>query len=323
MTKIPKLGLVGCGNWGKNILRDLNSLGCETWVVDIAEAGRKNATDGGAAGVSSRLDELPEIDGALVATPASTHADIIDALLDRPIPVFTEKPMSDNLERARELARRGGDRLFVMHKWRYHPAIEAMAEIVRTEELGPVVGLHTRRLGCGNPHHDVDSVWILLPHDLTIGLEVLGHVPKPQAAVADMVDSYGYGMSALLGRFPWQTIEVSTRHPGVRREMRLHCRDGVVRLADSYDDHLQIFRFVDRHSPHPPEPERRPISTEFPLLRELRTFVEYLQGGPAPRSSAAEAIRVVETIAELRRMAELPDTFPGAEVSVASSAATS
>lgn len=323
MKKIPKLGLIGCGNWGKNILRDLNSLGCETWVVDIADAGRGNATNGSAAGVLSHVDELPEVDGALVATPASTHADIIENLLQRKIPVFTEKPLSDDLLRARELARRGADRLFVMHKWRYHPAIEAMAEIVRSEELGPAIGLHTRRLGCGNPHHDVDSVWILLPHDLTIGLEILGHVPKPRAAVADMIDRYGYGLNAILGQGPWQTIEVSSRHPGVRREMRLHCRDGVVRLADSYDDHLQISRFVDRHSPTLPEPERRPISTEFPLLRELRTFVEYLDGGPAPRSRAGEAIEVVETIVELRRMAGLPETFPGAEVPVAATAGAS
>jgi hypothetical protein len=54
-----------------------------------------------------------------------------------------------------------------------------------------------------------------------------------------------------------------------------------------------------------PETELRPISQELPLLRELRTFVEHLQGGPPPRSSAAEGALVVSAIADLRRLAGL------------------
>jgi hypothetical protein len=54
------------------------------------------------------------------------------------------------------------------------------------------------------------------------------------------------------------------------------------------------------------EPEKRAISTELPLLRELRAFVEHLDGGPPPRSSAQEGAEVVTTIAELRRLAGLP-----------------
>ena len=55
-----------------------------------------------------------------------------------------------------------------------------------------------------------------------------------------------------------------------------------------------------------PSPRSGPISTELPLLRELRAFVEHLRGGPPPRSSAREGAEIVETIAELRSLAGLP-----------------
>jgi len=300
-----RVGLVGCGLWGRNMLRDLRQLGCEVVVADVSESARASALGLGAAAAVDSVAALPVIAAGFVATPTQEHAACIDALLDRGIPVFTEKPLCDDLGRARALARRAPGTLFELHKWRYHPAIEEMGRIVRTGELGPAVGLQTARLGCGNPHHDVDSAWILLPHDLTIGLEVLGDIPEPRAAVADVAGGFAQGLSAILGGTPWHTIDVSTRYPGKRREMRLYCRDGVAVLGDSYDDHLAITRFADPHSMTVPEPEIRAVSTEPPLLRELRTCVDYLDGGPAPRSSAAEAVRVVETITTLRRMAGL------------------
>ena len=303
--KRRRIGLIGCGFWGRNILRDLTTLGCEVFVADVSPVAREHARGAGAADVVDRVDALPAVDAGIVATPTKAHAACIEALLERGLPVFTEKPLCDDLEQARALAARAPDLLFELHKWRYHPAIEEMGRIVRTGELGPAVGLHTVRLGCGNPHHDVDSAWILLPHDLTIGLEVLGQIGAPRAAVADVAGGFAQGMSAIVGDAPWHTIEVSTRYPGKRREMRLHCRDGVAVLGDSYDDHLAITRFADPHSLTVPEPEIRAVSTELPLLRELRACLEFLDGGPAPRSSGAEAVQVVETITELRRLAGL------------------
>jgi predicted dehydrogenase len=300
-----RVALVGCGLWGKNMLRDLQTLGCAVLVADLSADARAYAEAAGADAVVASIQELPSVDAGFVATPTQAHATCIEALLDRGIPVFTEKPLCDDVERARVLARRAPESLFELHKWRYHPAIEEMGRIVRSGELGPAVGLHTARLGCGNPHHDVDSAWILLPHDLTIGLEVLGAMPEPRAAVADVTGGFAQGLTAILGGTPWHTIEVSTRYPGKRREMRLYCRDGVAVLGDSYDDHLAITRFADPHSLIVPEPEIRPVSTEPPLLRELRTCVEFLDGGPAPRSSAAEAVRVVEMITTLRQLAGL------------------
>jgi predicted dehydrogenase len=298
MTR-PSVGLVGCGRWGRHVLRDLRSLGCDVTVVARSEATRRAALDGGADRVVDSCSSLPAVDGIVVVTPTTTHAEVVDEVLDRRVPVFVEKPLTDDPESARRLAVAAPERVFVMHKWRYHPGIEMLAGVSRSGELGRVVGLRTTRLGWGNPHGDVDGVWMLAPHDVSIVLEVLGSIPQAVSAVGEWVDGLMTGLVGTLGVDPWATIEVSMAHPIRRREVRLICEHGVAVLPDAYSDSVIVARGRLQRDVTLDE-ERRQVSTELPLVRELRAFVEHLAGGPPPRSSAAEAVAEVEAIAALR-----------------------
>lgn len=301
--KQRRIGLVGCGNWGQHILRDLVSLDCEVTVVARSEQSRARAAKGGARSVVARVDDLPDVDGVVVATTNATHAEIVESLLDRHVPVFVEKPFCEDRADADRLAHRAPDRIFVMDKWRYHPGIEMLGEIARSEELGPVLGIRTTRVGWGNPHLDTDGIWIFAPHDLSIALEVLGEVPRPRYALAHQVEGEPVGLYGLLGEDPWMVLEVSTRSPINRREIHLQCRDGVATLADGYSKHVQIMRDGAVSPRASVTPELREISTEMPLLRELRAFVAYLDSGPPPRSSASEGAAIVNAIADLRSLA--------------------
>jgi hypothetical protein len=84
--------------------------------------------------------------------------------------------------------------------------------------------------------------------------------------------------------------------PSVRREVELLCRDGVAALRDAYDDHVEVGRNASAM-------ERRVVSSELPLLRELRALVDHLAGGAPPKSSAAEAAATVAALADLRELA--------------------
>jgi predicted dehydrogenase len=300
-----QVGLVGCGKWGRLVLRDLVTLGSEVTVAVRSEDGRAAALQGGAAQVVETVDDLPEVEGIVVVTPTPTHGQIVERGLERGVPVFVEKPLTNDLAAADRLAEAAPDRVFVMDKWRYHPGVELLAAFARSGELGRVLGLRTSRLGWGNPH-DVDAVWILAPHELAIGLEILGGLPAPRAAVADAADGYAVGLVGLLGQDPWHTLEVSARSAERRREVRLLCEGGVAVLPEADSDHVRIFRGGDITDTTPPKPELHPISTELPLLRELHAFLEHLDGGPPPRSSAAEGAAVVRAITELRALAGLP-----------------
>ncbi len=294
------VGLVGCGRWGRYILRDLVTLGCEVPVVARSKESIARARDGGAAAIVADVESLPALDGAVVATTTSTHARVIEELLERGGPVFTEKPLTDDPAAAARLAELAPDRLFVMDKWRYHPGVLELAAIAREERLGRVSRLGTVRIGWGNPHDDVDSVWVLAPHDLSIALEVMGVVPRPRHAAAQMLGGEILGLTAVLGEDGWwQALEVSARSPQRTRRVELHCEEGVAVLAGGWDEHVSVFR----DGAEGPEEERIETPGELPLLAELRAFIDHLAGGPAPKSSAAEGAAIVAALAELRRLA--------------------
>jgi predicted dehydrogenase len=300
-----RIGLVGCGKWGRFVLRDLVTLGAEVTVAVRSPEGKGAAAAGLAAHVVEKVEDLPEVDGIVVVTPTRTHAAVVGSALERGVPVFVEKPLTDDLVEADQLAQAAPDRLFVMDKWRYHPGVELLAALARSGELGPVVGLRTSRLGWGNPH-DVDAVWVLAPHELSIGLEILGELGVPRGAVADATDRYAQGLLGLVGERPWHALEISTRSAQRRRDVCLICERGIAMLPDAYSDHVRISKTTDVAETSAPEPELRSISAELPLLRELRAFLEHLDGGPPPRSSAAEGSAIVRLITELRALAGLP-----------------
>ena len=293
----PKVGLIGPGRWGQLIVRDLAALGAQVWAVALTEESAAAARARGAAHIVDNVAALPELDGYVIATPEETHLDIVEALLPRGRPIFVEKPLGVDVQRARELPAAARALVFVMHKWRYHPGVEAMADIARSGELGPAVGMTLERLSWSGPERTASPLWVLAPHDLSIALHVLGEVPRPVWAVPHPLAPSGRGAMARLETSSGQRVSLSASYepPTYRRDVVLGCAGGAVQLSDPMDDHVTIAR-------PGVEAERRPISTEPPLLRELRVFLEHLGGGPAPVTGIEDEIAILEAIDRIWRM---------------------
>jgi len=111
-------------------------------------------------------------------------------------------------------------------------------------------------------------------------------------------------MTALLGGAPWLVFDVSNRYRDKRREVRLHCRDGVAVLPDPEGGYIEVIRGDMVTPPAAMKVERRSYSAESALERELKAFIEFLGGGPPPKSDAAEGLEVVKALIELRKLAE-------------------
>lgn len=293
------IGLVGCGRWGSNILRDLIALGCTVDVVIPSTSSAQEILDLGANRVVHEPSALTGVDGVIVATPSSTHADVIDACLALDVPLFVEKPFTTDTDRALGIAQRAPDSVFVMDKWRYHPGVEMLREIVADGRLGPLRSIETIRVQDGMPHSDVDCTWILLPHDLSIALEITGR--QPRVTSADARWSAGRVVAVDAGFDLGEGITMHSQF-GIdanesRRSIRVIGDDAIATLAGGWEDHVQVH---DAHGTS--APIQIPTPGELPLLAELRCFLTHLRGGPAPRTSASDSAAIVRTIAELREM---------------------
>lgn len=295
------VGLVGCGGWGQHILRDLRALGCAVTVVANGPATAQRAEAGGADRIVAAIDELRDVAGVVIATPAELHVAHIREVLPFGVPIFVEKPLADNESEAISIAALTIGRVFVMDKWRYHPGVEALAEVVRSRTYGRLLGIDTVRRGW-SLSHEGDAVWALAPHDLSIALEIAGALAAPLAAVAHRENGVLTGLQALLRHADgwWHSIDASIRSPQQARRIEVHLESALAVLGDSYDSSITIYQGVDSKQP---TSHVIPIGSEAPLLAELRAFVDHLGGGPEPRSSVTEAASIVTTVTALRSLA--------------------
>lgn len=295
----PTIGLIGCGAWGRHILRDLKSCGAKVHVVAKGEVSRRNAAAHGADSIVGTPADLPAVDGYIVAVPSSLHAEVIEALLPSRRPIYTEKPMTSDVASARRIVELAGDRVFVMHKWCYHPGIERIRQEIASGRFGTIRGIQIQRWGWGCPHTDVSAVWILMPHDLSIVQHWLGTLPELRWMRPTLLGAPDLGMIVQLGGdgTPPVTIDMSIAGPEHRRVFTVVCSQATVELRDSYDTAIRV-----RRGP-PGDPaavsDSIEVGGDMPLLLEIRAFLRHLEGGPPPMSSAAEGLAVVERCAEI------------------------
>lgn len=293
------IGLIGCGIWGQKILRDLVDLGAEVWAIDKDPGKLKKAKEIGAAEV---FDEIPfqnPPEGWVISTPAITHFEVMKSLFNTCKPIFVEKPLTCDYEEARQLGALQTAPTFVMHNWRYHAGIQMLSEIAKSGELGELVFYKSNRCNWTSPRSDADSVWTLIPHDITIAYSVLGYFPVPKAAVVEEYAGIQRGMTAFLGKNPACVLEVSNRYGDKRREVRLHFTKGVAVLKNEVVDYIEIYHGDDRSKPDEMKLELRKFVPVPPLRRELEIFHEFLRGGKEPKTRLEEGIRVIGIIDQL------------------------
>jgi predicted dehydrogenase len=303
----PRIALLGCGRWGKHILRDLKELGTNVCVIANSVESRENAKNGNADEIFPDIRSIAHpIDAAIIATPSTIHYKGIMDVVDKfgKIPIYVEKPMCTTIEEAEILLKSHSDHVFVMHKWRFHNGILKLGELVQSGELGKLKGIKLIRNGWGNPHKDVDCTWVLLPHDLSIIIEIIGYIPPINNSIIDFADNRISGLIAILSNEKhWASIEISDRSPEHRRETIVYFENGIGRLTDSYDDHIEVFKTQNQHLNNKVETEKIYFENNLPLHQELHSFIEYVKGERyAPKSSVKDAFEVVKTICSLLKI---------------------
>ena len=170
--KTVRLAQIGLGAWGKNIEKTLRTLPACELKYTAAENWRE-------------LLDKKDIDGAVIATPPATHAEIATTFLQRGVPVFIEKPMTGNLADALAVeaaARASGAPVMAGHLHLYNPAYRKTKEL--TGGIGKIRLIISRGHNNGPYRSDYSAMWDWAPHDLSMILDLLGELPAAVSAWA-------------------------------------------------------------------------------------------------------------------------------------------
>ena len=188
---VVRVGVIGYGYWGPNIVRNLIGLEhCELAAVcDKSPAALKRASRA-YPGVHTTTDftevlRSPDIDAVAVVTPVWTHFELAKAALNHGKHVFVEKPFTSTSQQAEqliELAERKNLKIMVDHTFLFSGAVRKVRELVDNGALGPLYYFDSTRVNLGLFQHDVSVVWDLAPHDLSIMNYIIRE--QPEAVVA-------------------------------------------------------------------------------------------------------------------------------------------
>jgi predicted dehydrogenase len=202
MNKSPVgVGVVGYGYWGPNLVRNFMALPsdkarvksvCDARAERLSNVSRIYPSIGVTTDYGAMLAD-PEIDLIAIATPVSSHFTLAERALSAGKHVLVEKPLAasvDEAERLVALSRSAGRKLFVDHTFVFTPAVRKMRELVQTGSMGELLYYDSTRINLGIFQHDVDVVWDLVPHDLSILDFLLGGM-MPASVSCTGVAHYG------------------------------------------------------------------------------------------------------------------------------------
>lgn len=183
---MQKVGVIGAGYWGPNLIRNFMQIG-RTTVLNVADLDLDRLkhvkklfpTINTTRGYQDIIQD-PDIDIVAIATPVHTHFKFASEALVAGKHVFVEKPLTSSVKEARSLialAEKNQKKLMVGHTFLYTAAVRKMKSIIDAGELGDIYYINSQRLNLGLFQKDINVLWDLAPHDISIILYLLGKKP--------------------------------------------------------------------------------------------------------------------------------------------------
>src|SRR5208337_895945 len=315
-----KFGVVGYGYWGPNVVRNLDRMD-EAEVVAVcdksASARRKVAKAYPDVRVTDNAAELmssPEIDAIAVVTPVWTHYELAKAALQNGKHVFVEKPFTSNADQAQELielAARKNLKIMVDHTFLFTGAVKKIQQLLHDGALGKLYYYDSMRVNLGLFQHDVNVVWDLAPHDLSIIDHLFQKTPEAISATGQTHLNGHEDVAFITLYFPdkviahinvnwlspvkvrttliggekkmlvWNDLEADEKIKIYDKGVNIKSREGLYNL-------LVHYRSGDMWAPQ--------IEQVEALTRELAYFVECIVKDKNPMNDGVAGLRVVRML---------------------------
>lgn len=320
--RIIRVGVVGCGYWGPNLIRNLRQASdCQLKIIcDTSEQRlkhmRKLHQDVATTNQFNDLLQDAELDAIVVATPVRFHYEMAKAALLAGKHVFVEKPLARTVAEGEELvalAQQNGLVLMVGHTFLFSPAVRRMKEIVDSGDIGEIQYISARRLNLGLFQKDINVAWDLAPHDISIILHLLdeqpqavscqgsSHVNRSIEDVTMMYLTFKKNRCAFIQN-SWldpkkvrQMTVVGSRRMIVYDDTepleKLKIYDARVEVPAHYDTFAEFtysYHYGDAYVPY--------IKQDEPLKLECQHFLDCIRGEATPITGGTAGLEVVRIL---------------------------
>jgi predicted dehydrogenase len=316
------VGVVGCGYWGPNLIRNFRNLGqCRVKLMCDVNTQRLKHMKTLYPDVDGHVDFGHMLNGAglhaiVIATSVKHHFRMAKASLMAGKHTFIEKPMASTSAECEELidiARRKGVVLMVGHTFLYSAPIRRIKQIVDSGDLGQIQYISTRRLNLGLFQKDINVAWDLAPHDISIVLYVMGDSPISVNCWGNAHITKGIEdvtcMCLDFGNDSFATIQSSWLDPRKVRDMtivgtkrmivyddvepieKIRIYDARVEVPPHYDSFAEFqysYHYGDSYIPY--------VKHEEPLKMECQHFLECIHNGNTPLTSGPHGLEVVRIL---------------------------
>ncbi len=324
-----RIGAVGCGYWGPNVIRNLAELPgfdlcciCDVDPRQLQPVAARHPQARTTQRVEDILDD-PHIDAIYLATPVSTHYALTKLALLAGKHVLVEKPFATTVEEAEELASLAAARartLMVGHTFVFSPPVRKIKQLIEERQIGPIYYIETTRVNLGLFQKDVSVLWDLGPHDVSILMYWLDEVPTIVSArgrsfhgdtledVAFLTLEFPSGILAQL-QISWLAPSKLRRTTVIGRQRMVVYDDleavekvkiydrGVDRQPASFGEFQMTYRSGDILSPR--------LDTTEPLRIECQHFLDSIRSGTEPDTGARSGVDIVRVIQAAERSMHL------------------
>ena len=317
------IGLVGCGYWGKNLLRNLHELGvihsaCDSNSRIISEYSQKFPDITYGLSFKKTLQD-PKIKAVAIATPAITHYELVKEFLIAGKDVFVEKPLALTVKEGEKLlmlAEKQKRILMVGHILQYHPAMIKLRDMIDAGELGKIQYVYSNRLNIGKLRTEENILWSFAPHDISAILMLLDEEPIRVTAFGDMYITKGvYDTTLTTLEFKNNVkghIFVSWLHPYKEQRLIVVGTEKMAVFDDVSKEKLFIYPHkIDYISGKIPVAQKAehynvPIENKEPLKEELKHFIECINTRRQPRTNGEEGLRVLRILEKAEKSLQNP-----------------
>lgn len=306
------IAVVGCGHWGKNLVRNFAELDSLLAVCDPdSEISGKFASQYSVEQMSFESLIIDDrVEGVVLAVPAPLHASMAVAAMNKGKSVFVEKPLAMNEAEARLMLDAGSSnnvQLMVGHLLQYHPVFLALKELCSSGSLGKLQYISSNRKSFGKVRSEEDVVWSFAPHDISMVLALIADevslVRRESSAIlhpdiSDVATLHLTFASGVKGH-----ISVSWLHPYKEQKLVVIGSDGMAVFDDtkSWEEKLSLYRHrVDSENGLPAltkaSVEYVVVPQSEPLRNECQHFIEVVAGRAMPLTDGEEGLRVLNVL---------------------------